>query len=246
MAGGFTSCRLKRRRNTFSSWNTVTNSNVDGLGPYFREHDSHRFLSKRNKILLLSCFVFTLVHSTDTYWDLEDHNPEMCQGRWVPAGWGRGSSHGARQGARCYHSFPQLSLGDHPLYFIDEGTEVQGDYITCQGSPSFVWGPETYPQFCQVLCATELSGHPMDIPKSPSHWNGPWTYPIISSKWEHFCDLPRFWQSGRFEWFRAVVFQELGCGKNNKEKKSVTFTYNGQIGLLSMFYFSTLLKDPLA
>lgn len=124
------------------------------------------------------------------------------------------------------------------------------------------WGPgrlyylPRFTQFCvghwdlsSVLSGSlcyRVSGHPMDIPKSPSHWNGPWAYPIVSSKGEHFCDLPRFWQSGRFEWFRAVVFQELGCGKNNKEKKSVTFMYNGQIGLLSMFYFSTVLRDPLA
>ena len=44
------------RGNKFSSWNTVSKGNADGLGPYFREHDSHRFLSKEYKILLVSLF----------------------------------------------------------------------------------------------------------------------------------------------------------------------------------------------
>ena len=137
------------------------------------------------------CF-YSFVHCTDTYWDLEDHRPEMCQGRWVTAGWGRGSSHGARQGTGCFHSFPQLPLGDHPPYFTDEESEVQGDYISCQGSPSKC--------MCRALRLILSSARffvlqsirpPHGYPHIPIPLKQSLNLSIVSSKWQHFLWSPK-------------------------------------------------------
>ena len=60
---------------------------------------------------------------------------------------------------------------------------------------------------------------------------------MISQDSDSVADL-----SGLEQWF----FKSWAVAKIIRKKKSVTFMYNGQIGLLSMFYFSTVLRDPLA
>lgn len=92
-----------------------------------------------------------------------------------------------------------------------------------------------------------VSGHPMDNPTSPSHLK--WslnvfhsflqvgTFFVISQDSDRVADL-----NGLEQWF----FKSWAVAKILR-KKSVTFIYYGQIGLLSMFYFSTVLKkNPLA
>ena len=83
----------------------------------------------------------------------------------------------------------------------------------------YVWGTETYPQFCQVLCATEYQAtpwipphpHPTEtVPELIHSFLQVGTFFVISQDSDRVADL-----SGLEQWF----FQELGCGKNNKKKK---------------------------
>lgn len=175
------------RGNIFSSWNTVTKGNADGLRPYFREHDSHRFLSKEYKILLLS-FFFSLFCSFHKYllrprrsqsWDVSGKmRPCRQEGRVGAEG---GETHRARHGAGCFCSFPHLSLEYYPPCSTDEETEVQGGYVTCHSSPStYMCGALRLILSSVRLFVLQRIRPPHGYPQHA--WNGPCVYPIRSSK----------------------------------------------------------------